>query len=770
MTNPGQKERGLAYVRYEWRAQVMSRLNRLKNLLTTKWWIPTLSIALGLGCQAWQWQGEKPLYSSTGRMIVSIKLSIPEGSVYTEELNNFLGTQAALMQSGVVRNRACARMASAHPDWPVESIQLKVDILPKTTIFLLRGSGAEPRSTEAFVQACMEEYVNLKKEMRSRTSDNTIEGLHEDVMRLKAELSRGEEEMVEFQRTNSVVMLQDQGNTAGHYLTGLNERLASLKSEYELLEALTLEQNLDRQQKAAAISSGSPQSPDPSSPVGGERTDSDYLRARQNILLLKAERDDLGQYLRPKHPKIVALTEEIARREKLIGIFRQQSVDQSASRKSSLKLQIDNLEREVGEWNVKTLEIGRKTAEYQRLKSESQRTQALYDHLLATMQTLGINKDISPESVNIMEKASPAYPERPDLRSKLVFGAMAGLASSLLLMVVLDRLDDRVNSRSELMDLFEEDILGQIPREKGSEPRGEIPLLRPGDDRHSFLEAYRNLRSALLYSSERGKRPKTLLVTSSVPNDGKSLTSANLAITLANAGARVLLVDGDLRKGSLHTRFGLVAGPGLSEVFSEDRKWTELLWDSGFPRLTILPRGAATQHASELFVLKPIDGLLNEAGARFDFVIFDSAPVMAADDVTGLAPYFDGVLFVLRAEHTSARVAHSALESLYQRQARVLGLVFNSIRPSTLDYYYYYKYKNYYKAPSENPAVSVEKGVPAGQSRPPQPRSDMKGQKTGFVAVDAEFRVKRGSPAKPAKSGLDKPSSHPDAGGSQTGA
>ncbi len=90
--------------------------------------------------------------------------------------------------------------------------------------------------------------------------------------------------------------------------------------------------------------------------------------------------------------------------------------------------------------------------------------------------------------------------------------------------------------------------------------------------------------------------------------------------------------------------------------------------------------------------------LLKEAVAQYDFVIVDSAPVMAADDVTSLAPHVDGVLFVLRAEHTSARVAHAALESLYQRQVRILGLVFNSIRPSSLDYYHYYKYKDYYGA------------------------------------------------------------------------
>src|SRR6267154_4757816 len=134
MNESHSKERSFAHDRYAWRAHFMSRLNRFKNQLTTKWWIPVIAVALGLGIEGNMWRNEKPLYTSSGRMIVSIKLSIPEGSVYTEELNNFLGTQAALMQSAVVINRAYARVSSLLPDLPMQPVSLKVTVLPKTTI------------------------------------------------------------------------------------------------------------------------------------------------------------------------------------------------------------------------------------------------------------------------------------------------------------------------------------------------------------------------------------------------------------------------------------------------------------------------------------------------------------------------------------------------------------------------------------------------------------------------------------------------------------
>jgi len=394
---------------------------------------------------------------------------------------------------------------------------------------------------------------------------------------------------------------------------------------------------------------------------------------------------------------MIAMSEEIVRREGLLKIYREQSADQLESKKASLALEIANIEKDVKAWDTKTLEIQGKTAEYQKLKANSQRTQALYDRLLATMQTLDVNKEISPESVTIMEKARPGFVGRHDLALKLAVGGGVGLALSLLLIVVLDRLDDRLTSFTELQDLFDEDVLGQIPREKSLVSNRPIPLIGPEDERHNLIEAYRSLRSSLMYMAEQGVRPKTIVVTSSVPNDGKSFTTANLAITLASAGARVLLVDADMRKGAVHSRFGVPAQPGLSEVLSAGVNWETAVHAIPGSKLSVLPRGAFVTNSSELFIDDVTKRFLREASSKYDYVILDTVPVMAADDVTSLAPHVDGVLFVIRAVYTSARIARVALDALYHRQIRVLGLVFNAVPPRTKDYYYY-KYRDYYNA------------------------------------------------------------------------
>ncbi len=678
-------------------AQFFARFNRYKNLLRKRWWVLPLCMLVALAGEGAYLYYAPPSFFSVGRMIVSIKLSIPEGSVYTEELSNFLGTQAALMQSSVVLNRAQKRVLARNQDWATLEPDLKVSVSPRTTIFNLRVTADDPDYARAFLQASMEEYTNLKKEMREQTSDSTLANLTEDVSRIEGNLRKGEQDLVNFQSSNSIVFLQEQGNSAGNRLALLNAQVEALKSEYELLKSLTLEQNLEREQQKEGLTplnEGLLQ--DLASKASIVGLTADYFKAKQQILMLKAEQQELSEFLRPKHPKMIALSEDIARRERLLGIYREQNVEQLDSKKKSIALQIENLKKDITEWEKKALQSSKAMAEYKNIQSNYERTQKLYDRLLATMQTLDVNKGINPENVTIMETASPAMLDRPGLVRSLALAAAGGLILGLVILLFVDRLDDRMSSFTEMQELFDETILGQIPREKSLGKNGDLALLQPADTRHAFLESYRNLRSSLLFGSENGQRPRILLVTSSIPNDGKSITTANLAINMAQAGSRVLLVDGDLRKGTLHSRFNLESQPGLSEVLAGHLPWKEAVKGSTVSNLSLLPRGESTYGSSELLLSQATEKLLKEAAGAYDYVLVDSPPVMAADDVSSLAPHVDGVIFVVRAEHTSARVARAALDLLYQRQAHVLGVVFNAVRASTGEYYYY-RYKDYYK-------------------------------------------------------------------------
>src|SRR5262249_28750828 len=157
-------------------------------------------------------------------------------------------------------------------------------------------------------------------------------------------------------------------------------------------------------------------------------------------------------------------------------------------------------------------------------------------------------------------------------------------------------------------------------------------------------------------------------------------------------GAKVLLIDADLRKGGLHGLFGNYQGPGLSEVLAAGLRVDEAIQETRFGNLFLLQRGAGSQASGELFISKTMNALLENASRNYDTVILDTAPVLATDDATSLAPHVDGVLFLIRAQETSTQVARAALDLLYQRKAKVLGLVFNAVR-SRFGSSVYYQYE-----------------------------------------------------------------------------
>jgi polysaccharide biosynthesis transport protein len=685
-------------------AHFFARLSRYRSQLRRRWWLVVGLIIAALGVQLALHRVADPLFESAGRMIVAIKLQIPEGSVYTEELSNFYGTQSALMQSEMVRVRALSRVAAEHPELPVCDVKLRVTVSPRTSIFNLQATGIEPAYTRRFLQAVMDEYIAYRREMREQTSELTLAEIHEEVQRMEVALTDADDAVNQFRRDNNVVFLERESGNAAQRLGTLNNELASLQSEYQLLQMLTLEEALHREGRdplalprpnpagmaAGGVSSGGAQAVlEPISP--------EYGKARQQLILLHAERADLERFYRPAHPRVTRLREEIERTERILAIYREQNIQQLEDRKDALVLRIRNMEQDVESWQAKSIEIGRQMADYDRLQSSRDRVKSRYDSLLGMMQTISVNKNISQESVTVMEPASAPIPQQASLPRSMALAGLIGLGLGAGSIKLLDRLDDRMNSHTEVQQHFDETILGQIPLIKVPQRGREASLLKPNDDRHSYVEAYRNLRSSLHFMSNGAPVPKLVLITSSIPNDGKSITALNLAITMANAGTRVLLVDADLRRGSLHQVFQLQPQPGLFEVLAQSLLWTETVQQTLVENLSILPRGAATQGSSELFLQPRTPQILKELASQYDCVLVDTPPVMAADDVTSLAPHTEGVLFVVRADHTSARVARAALDSLYHRNVHVLGLVFNGVRTSAGEYYYYYHYRDYYQ-------------------------------------------------------------------------
>ena len=691
-----------------WSTALITRLHRYKALIIRRWWIPVLTVALGLFVQAWLIYQTPPSFLSTSKMMLAGKLNISNNAVYSEDTVNFYGTQIQLMQSQEVRREAEALVRATHPEMQPVRVEINVFQRPRTSIFELQSIGSTPDYTQAYLNAVMQKYLDFKKGMRQEQGSNVTTAITEQLIQTEKDLHAAEDDMIEFQKKNAIASIEQEGNSAAQYLVKLNRDMAALKTEYDLLDKLDLDQNLDRSvaspaktetataDKDANNNGGDQQQVMPFSDVGPE---GEYLKAKQAVQLLKAEKEMLSKDLRPKHPKIIKINDEITKQEKLIELYRSDAIEKLKTRRESIGKQMENLKVNIDEWQKKALDTSERLAEFNRIKGKADRLKTLYDRLTASLKDVNVSQSVDAnDQIAIMEAATPPVSVRPGLIKSLLIGLGCGLGAGIVILLLLDRIDDRMASFSEFQSQFTENVLGQIPKEK---TKGKVTLLQSDDARHVFAESYRNIRSSIFFMPYDGPRPKTLLVTSSVPNEGKSTISSNLAITFALSGARTLLIDGDLRRGALRESFDVASKLGFSEVLKQEVNWRDVVVPTSYPNLALLPRGKTLGQPSEHLLRDSTDQLLREMYSCFDYILIDSSPVLAADDTTSLAPKIDATLFVVRLSYTSARLCRKSLELLYNRQVNVPGVILNYVDTS-LPEYYYYQYSEYYNLPIED--------------------------------------------------------------------
>src|SRR5438477_7469424 len=265
-----------------WANAFITRLHRYKALLLRRWWIPVLTICLGLFVEAFLTYQAPPQFYSAAKMILAGKLNLSQGVAYSEDQINFYGTQVQLMQSAEVKREAEALVRSARPELPPVKVDLTVVQKPRTSIFELSAIGPAPDYTQAYLNAVMQKYLDFKKGRREEQGHSVISGITEQLIQTEKDLRTAEDEMLDFQKQNNIGFIQEEGNSAAAYLVRLNREYASLKTEYDLLNLLDLDQNLDRaQSKPDAAGSPGEGEENRGMPFADVGPEGDYLKAKQ---------------------------------------------------------------------------------------------------------------------------------------------------------------------------------------------------------------------------------------------------------------------------------------------------------------------------------------------------------------------------------------------------------------------------------------------------------------------------------------------------------
>src|SRR6185312_12665222 len=248
-------------------------------------------------------------------------------------------------------------------------------------------------------------------------------------------------------------------------------------------------------------------------------------------------------------------------------------------------------------------------------------------------------------TIAILDSASASRRSYSPEITALGSASSIGLVLGMAMVFLVSWRDDRFNSTAEISEKFGNVIVGQVPDIELNRSTDSPLLLAVDDRRDMYAEAYRNLRSALFFMPGLGERPKILLVTSALPNEGKSTVTANLARILALSGANVLLVDADLRRGRLHELLGLRCEPGFADLLEAPEHLASVIQKDGLPNLSFIPRGKNLANPGDLFLSPKVNTLFTLLREEFDYVLIDTSPVFAVDDAPTLAPKVDGTLF-----------------------------------------------------------------------------------------------------------------------------
>jgi len=711
--------------------ETSAKLQRYQILFLRRWWFLLLTACIGICVQAVLITGKPDEYKSLAKLVAGGRM-VAQGEVagWQEIMVDFYGTIIETLQSAEMKKRALARIRALYPDLKDSEVEIQVAQNRGSAIFNVFATGSDPAYTKIFLQALIDEFIAFRQQIREQGLEKALNTFTENVVKKGRELQDCGEKLEAFRKANNVVILTNGNNEAAAFLINLKVKKESLLTELndirlalEDVDAAMVNRERSALAGAASVTAGAATAPAGAASAPADNTatpkvessrnslgistaERNYLEIRNEVFRLQNERTKLLKSFKEQHPSVVEVDERIESARRLLANFSEEILKELRGQMSDLERRVRGLDQQIAAKEKEALELGAKLAEHERLEEEYKSAKLAHDQMFEMVVKFQQMQNIQTDYVAVQEPASDALKEELEPLKPLLGGMLAGLMGGMIILLIFDRLDDRMNSFSEFQGLFpSESVLGQIPEQK---QRGDVALLQSNDTRHLYAEAFRNVRSSILFKNWQGTPPKTILVTSAVPNEGKTTVTSNLAVTMALGGARVLLADCDLRRGGVSELFKLPNTPGLSEVLRGLIPWRDAVQDTGIPNLKLLARGEVIDQTSEVLLSKIADEVLKEMAADYDYVIFDSAPVLVADDTGSFAPKLDIVLFVVRMSSTLARLSGKALDTLYDRQVNVGGVILN--RSSTnLKEYTYYNYASYYYTPAARAAEKEKK-------------------------------------------------------------
>jgi len=560
---------------------------------------------------------------------------------------------------------------------------LTVEPIRNSRLVRVLFDSPDPRLAADALTALAQNYIAVNLERRYEASSYAKTFLEEKLAQTKARLEDSERALVEFQREQQIINVDEKQNILAQTLAAYNAAAAKAGEDRLKAEALYREFRDNPE----------------SSPMMIENKSMGALREQRTKL--QVEYQDLLRIYKPAFPKMQQLKASIDEIDKKI---KEESDIVRRSIEGTYKVAVQQEASVVAKLEASkkdVLDLQDRSIRYSILKREVDTNRQLYDGLLQRLKEVGVEAGVGTNNVTVVDSAlTPIAPFKPNLTLNLQIAAVLGLILGLGLVFFLEYLDDTMHHPEDMERVAHLPVLGVIPliKSRKSPTTGVLGLLSHLDARSTFAEAYRSVRTALQFSTREGAPPQ-LVVTSTTAKEGKSTTALSLAINFAQTGQQVLLIDADLRNPSLHTLLGVDNSRGLSNYLSSDLPALGVVRTTTVPNLFFIPAGPLPPNPVELLSGPKLLGLLADLGKRFPTVIMDAPPVLGIADALVLGNQVGSVLFVVAAGNTRKAHLRAALKRLRQAGIAPIGALMTKVdlRDGMYGYesaYYYYRSTN----------------------------------------------------------------------------
>ena len=583
--------------------------------------------------------------------------------------------------------------------------RLAIDPVKRSRLVTVSFDSGDPQLASRVVNALAENYLQQNLEVRWDATQKASEWLALQLVGMKGKLEKSEDDLQAYVRENGLLFLETE---KGGRENIVDERLRQLQEELTHAQALRYEKEslarLTETGDAAAL------------PGLADNKLLQDLTVR--LADLERERAQLGTTFTPEYPRVRQVQSQIDQIEAVLTRERRRAVERvkneyaaAVRREALVKQAWEAQQREAHQ-------VAERTVQYNILRREVGANRELYEGLLSRLKEAGVSAGLKSSNIRIVDAAEPPKrPARPNLPLNLSLGLLLGLGFGVSAAFLLEHLDNTLKSAEDVERFLQVPALALIPSaeslngngrgvygitQKHSHRKNTLAgtngAARPtwfridAEGQHgTFTEAFCGLRTSVLLSTAE-RAPRTLLVTSARPGEGKTTVSINLAISLAQLGPGVLLIDGDLRRPSVHRAFGVDNSGGLVRYLTGGQNWRGVVTPSGLAGLDVVVSGPMPPNPAELLSSERMRQLVREATREYRCVIIDSPPLLNVADSRILATMVEGLILVVEGGATPRDLAQRAQACVRHVGAAVIGVVLNNLDLRADGGYYYYRY------------------------------------------------------------------------------